>query len=190
MLANSWLEGSYSETYPDVSRDAEGMARLFRQFSFPGGVPSHVAPETPGSIHEGGELGYSLAHAYGAALDNPGPAGRLRDRRRRGGDRAAGRLLALQQVPRPGPRRRRPADPAPQRLQDRQPDRARPALPEAELDELLRGYGHEPIHVTGDDPATVHRAMAAAMDKALDRIAADPARRPRGRRRRARRAGR
>jgi xylulose-5-phosphate/fructose-6-phosphate phosphoketolase len=71
VLANPWLEGSYSETHPDVSRDAEGMARLFRQFSFPGGVPSHVAPETPGSIHEGGELGYSLAHAYGAALDNP-----------------------------------------------------------------------------------------------------------------------
>ncbi|GAB2731049.1 hypothetical protein GCM10027072_26970 [Streptomyces bullii] len=71
VLANSWLEGSYSETYPDVSRDATGMARLFRQFSFPGGVPSHVAPEVPGSIHEGGELGYSLAHAYGAALDHP-----------------------------------------------------------------------------------------------------------------------
>ena len=71
VLANSWLEGSYSETYPDVTRDAAGMDRLFRQFSFPGGVPSHVAPETPGSIHEGGELGYSLAHAYGAAFDNP-----------------------------------------------------------------------------------------------------------------------
>ncbi|WP_449342253.1 phosphoketolase family protein [Streptomyces aurantiogriseus] len=71
VLANAWLEGSYSETYPDVSRDAAGMERLFRQFSFPGGVPSHVAPETPGSIHEGGELGYSLSHAYGAALDNP-----------------------------------------------------------------------------------------------------------------------
>lgn len=67
--ANSWLEGRYSETYPDVSRDAEGMARLFRQFSFPGGAPSHVAPETPRSVHEGGELSYSLSHAYGAALD-------------------------------------------------------------------------------------------------------------------------
>ena len=71
VLANSWLEGSYSEIYPDVSADAAGMGELFRQFSFPGGVPSHVAPETPGSIHEGGELGYSLAHAYGAAFDNP-----------------------------------------------------------------------------------------------------------------------
>ncbi len=72
VLANSWLEGSYSETYPDVTRDAVGMTRLFKQFSFPGGVPSHVAPETPGSVHEGGELGYSLSHAYGAAFDNPG----------------------------------------------------------------------------------------------------------------------
>ncbi|MFB7032678.1 phosphoketolase, partial [Streptomyces sp. NPDC056295] len=71
VLANSWLEGSYSEVYPDVSRDEEGMARLFRQFSFPGGVPSHVAPETPGSIHEGGELGYSRSHACGAARENP-----------------------------------------------------------------------------------------------------------------------
>jgi phosphoketolase len=71
-LANSWLEGTYSEVYPTISRDAAGLHRLFRQFSFPGGVPSHVSPETPGSIHEGGELGYSLSHAHGAAFDNPG----------------------------------------------------------------------------------------------------------------------
>jgi xylulose-5-phosphate/fructose-6-phosphate phosphoketolase len=71
-VANAWLEGTYSEVYPDISRDAEGMRRLFKQFSFPGGVPSHVAPETPGSIHEGGELGYALSHAFGAAFDNPG----------------------------------------------------------------------------------------------------------------------
>jgi xylulose-5-phosphate/fructose-6-phosphate phosphoketolase len=70
-VANAWLEGTYSEIYPQVSQNAEGMGRLFRQFSFPGGIPSHVAPETPGSIHEGGELGYSLAHAFGAAFDNP-----------------------------------------------------------------------------------------------------------------------
>jgi xylulose-5-phosphate/fructose-6-phosphate phosphoketolase len=70
-LANTWLEGSYSEVYPGVARDGRGMRELFRQFSFPGGVPSHVAPQTPGSIHEGGELGYSLAHAHGAAFDNP-----------------------------------------------------------------------------------------------------------------------
>ncbi len=71
VVANAWLEGTYSEIYPHVSRDAEGMHRLFRQFSFPGGIPSHAAPETPGSIHEGGELGYSLSHAYGDAFDNP-----------------------------------------------------------------------------------------------------------------------
>ena len=71
MVANTYLEGTYSEVYPDISQDEEGMRRLFKQFSFPGGIPSHVAPETPGSIHEGGELGYALAHAYGAAFDNP-----------------------------------------------------------------------------------------------------------------------
>jgi len=69
--ANTYLEGTYSEVYPGITQDAAGMARLFRQFSFPGGIPSHVAPETPGSIHEGGELGYALVHAYGAAFDNP-----------------------------------------------------------------------------------------------------------------------
>ncbi len=71
LVANTYLEGTYTERYPSITQDAEGMRRLFRQFSFPGGIPSHVAPETPGSIHEGGELGYSLAHAYGAAFDNP-----------------------------------------------------------------------------------------------------------------------
>src|SRR3954447_19753578 len=70
IVANAWLEGTYTEVYPHITRDERGMQRLFRQFSFPGGIPSHVAPETPGSIHEGGELGYSLAHAYGAAFDN------------------------------------------------------------------------------------------------------------------------
>ena len=72
LVASTWLEGSYSEVYPEVTRDGEGMRVLFRRFSFPGGIPSHVAPETPGSIHEGGELGYALTHAYGAAFDNPG----------------------------------------------------------------------------------------------------------------------
>src|SRR3989440_3558094 len=72
LVANTYLEGTYSEVYPRVSQDEEGLKRLFKQFSFPGGIPSHVAPETPGSIHEGGELGYSLSHAYGAAVDNPG----------------------------------------------------------------------------------------------------------------------
>ena len=129
LVANTWLEGTYSEVYPSIGRDAAGMARLFHQFSFPGGVPSHVAPETPGSIHEGGELGYSLAHAFGAAFDNPDllVACVVGD-----GEAETGALadeLARQQVPRPGARRRRAADPAPQRLQDRQPDRARPHRP-------------------------------------------------------------
>lgn len=169
VLANSWLEGSYSEVYPDVSRDEEGMARLFRQFSFPGGVPSHVAPETPGSIHEGGELGYSLSHAYGAALDNPDllVACVIGDGEAETGPLAAswhsnkfldpvhdGAVLPILHLN--GYKIANPTVLA--------------RLPETELDELLRGYGHDPLHVTGDDPHQVHRAMAAAMDTALDRI--------------------
>ncbi|MET7935599.1 phosphoketolase family protein [Streptomyces sp. NPDC005322] len=170
VLAGSWLDGSYSETYPDVSRDAAGMARLFRQFSFPGGVPSHVAPETPGSIHEGGELGYSLAHAYGAALDNPDllVACVIGDGEAETGPLAGswhankfldpvhdGAVLPILHLN--GYKIANPTVLA--------------RLPEAELDELLRGYGHEPLHVAGDDPVQVHRALARAMDQALDRIA-------------------
>ncbi|KJK53805.1 phosphoketolase [Streptomyces sp. NRRL F-4428] len=169
VLANSWLEGSYSEIYPDVSRDEDGMARLFRQFSFPGGVPSHVAPETPGSIHEGGELGYSLSHAYGAALDNPDllVACVVGDGEAETGPLAAswhsnkfldpvhdGAVLPVLHLN--GYKIANPTVLA--------------RLPEAELDQLLRGYGHDPLHVTGDDPHQVHRAMAATMDTALDRI--------------------
>ncbi|WP_425837033.1 phosphoketolase family protein [Streptomyces fractus] len=170
VLANSWLEGTYSQTYPDVTRDAAGMGRLFKQFSFPGGVPSHVAPETPGSIHEGGELGYSLAHAYGAALDNPdllvtcvigdgeaetGPlatswhANKFLDPVH---DGAVLPVLHLNGY--------KIANPT-----------VLARIPDAELDELLRGYGHEPLHVSGDDPPRVHRDLARAMDQALDRIA-------------------
>ena len=98
IVANIYLEGTYSEFYPNISQDAAGMKRLFTQFSFPGGIPSHTAPETPGSIHEGGELGYSLSHAYGAVLGQSRSAGRLRGRRRRGGDRSARHRLAFQQV--------------------------------------------------------------------------------------------
>ena len=101
LVANAYLEGTYSEVYPNIAQDKAGLKRLFRQFSFPGGIPSHVAPETPGSIHEGGELGYSLSHAYGAAFDNPGPDRRLRHRGRRGRDRVDGDQLALEQVPEP-----------------------------------------------------------------------------------------
>ncbi|MEU3312849.1 phosphoketolase family protein [Streptomyces sp. NPDC006662] len=169
VLANSWLEGSYSETYPDVSRDEEGMARLFRQFSFPGGVPSHVAPETPGSIHEGGELGYSLSHAYGAALDNPDllVACVIGDGEAETGPLAAswhsnkfldpvhdGAVLPILHLN--GYKIANPTVLA--------------RLPETELDALLRGYGHDPLYVTGEDPHLVHRAMATAMDTALDRI--------------------
>ncbi|WP_030761872.1 phosphoketolase [Streptomyces sp. NRRL F-2664] len=169
VLANSWLEGSYSEVYPDVSRDEDGMTRLFRQFSFPGGVPSHVAPETPGSIHEGGELGYSLSHAYGAALDNPDllVACVIGDGEAETGPLAAswhsnkfldpvhdGAVLPILHLN--GYKIANPTVLA--------------RLPEAELDELLRGYGHDPLHVTGDDPHQVHQDMAAAMDTALDRI--------------------
>ncbi|MGW6404097.1 phosphoketolase family protein [Streptomyces sp. NPDC055134] len=169
VLANSWLEGSYSETYADVTRDAKGMERLFRQFSFPGGVPSHVAPETPGSIHEGGELGYSLAHAYGAAFDNPNllVACVIGDGEAETGPLAAswhsnkfldpvhdGAVLPVLHL-----NGYKIANPT-----------VLSRIPEPELDELLRGYGHEPIHVTGDDPLQVHRAMAGALDRALDRI--------------------
>ncbi|MFJ3954117.1 phosphoketolase [Streptomyces libani] len=171
VVANSWLDGTYSETYPDVGRDGAGMARLFRQFSFPGGVPSHVAPETPGSIHEGGELGYSLTHAYGAAFDNPEllVACVVGDGEAETGPLAAswhatkfldpvhdGAVLPVLHLN--GYKIANPTVLA--------------RIPQDELDALLRGYGHDPIHVTGDDPATVHQALAAAMDRALDRIAA------------------
>ncbi|MFH8658729.1 phosphoketolase [Streptomyces afghaniensis] len=170
VLANSWLEGSYSEKYPDVTRDARGMELLLRQFSFPGGVPSHVAPEVPGSIHEGGELGYSLAHAYGAALDHPGllVACVIGDGEAETGPLAGswhankfldpvhdGAVLPILHL-----NGYKIANPT-----------VLSRLPQDELDALLRGYGHEPIHVTGDDPMAVHRAMARAMDTALDTIA-------------------
>ena len=126
LVAHAYLEGTYSEVYPNISQDAEGMKRLFKQFSFPGGIPSHVAPETPGSIHEGGELGYALSHAYGAAFDNPDliVACVVGDGEAETGP--ARHRLARQQVPQPGPRRLRAADPPPERLQDRQPLLPRP----------------------------------------------------------------
>ncbi|MBF9067027.1 phosphoketolase family protein [Streptacidiphilus fuscans] len=171
VLACSWLDGSYTDHYPSITRDEAGMARLFRQFSFPGGVPSHVAPETPGSIHEGGELGYALAHAYGAALDNPDlvVACVVGDGEAETGPLATswhsnkfldpvhdGAVLPILHLN--GYKIANPTVLA--------------RLPEPELDELLRGYGYAPIHVTGDEPFAVHRAMAAALDTALDDIAA------------------
>ncbi|MER8162356.1 phosphoketolase family protein [Streptomyces sp. NPDC094472] len=169
VVANSWLEGSYTDTYPDVTRDQAGMGRLFRQFSFPGGIPSHVAPQTPGSIHEGGELGYSLAHAYGAALDNPGlvVVCVVGDGEAETGPLATawhsnkfldpvhdGAVLPILHL-----NGYKIANPT-----------VLSRIPEEELDELLRGLGHHPLHVTGDDPPAVHREMAAAMDTALDHI--------------------
>ena len=128
------------------------MRRLFRQFSTPGGIPSHVSVPTPGSIHEGGELGYVLVHAFGAAFDNPDLHRRRGRRRRRGGDRAARRLLEGHQLPQPGPRRRGAADPAPERLQDRRPDRAGPRPATTMSATLLEGHGYEVHFVEGDDP--------------------------------------
>ncbi|GAA4675644.1 phosphoketolase family protein [Streptomyces youssoufiensis] len=170
-VACCWLDGSYSEVYRDVPRDGAGMARLFRQFSFPGGVPSHVAPETPGSIHEGGELGYSLSHAYGAAFDNPDllVAAIVGDGEAETGPLATGwhgnkfldpvhdgAVLPILHLN--GYKIANPTVLA--------------RMPQRELDDLLRGYGHDPLYVSGDEPRDVHQQFAAALDTALDRIAA------------------
>ncbi|WP_328988894.1 phosphoketolase family protein [Kribbella sp. NBC_01245] len=169
IVANTWLEGSWTEVYPNTTRDLAGMGRLFKQFSFPGGIPSHVAPEVPGSINEGGELGYSLSHAYGAAFDNPdlvvacvigdgeaesGPlatswhSNKFLDPR---GDGAVLPILHLNGY--------KIANPT---LLAR--------IGDEELTSLLEGYGHEPFLVEGSEPAEVHQAMAAALDRCLDRI--------------------
>jgi len=170
IVANTWLEGRYSELYPSVSRDEAGMARLFRQFSFPGGIPSHVAPEVPGSIHEGGELGYSLMHAYGAAMDNPDlvVACVIGDGEAETGPLAAswfgnvflspitdGAVLPILHLN--GYKIANPTVLA--------------RIPDADLMSLLYGYGYRPIEVAGDDPATVHHELAKALDDALDEIA-------------------
>ncbi|MFC0602631.1 phosphoketolase family protein [Streptomyces palmae] len=173
VLAGAWLDGSYGELEPDLGRDLAGMLRLFRRFSTPGGVPSHAAPQVPGSFHEGGELGYSLAHAYGAALDNPGllVACVIGDGEAETGPLAAswqantfldpvhdGAVLPILHLN--GYKIANPTVSA--------------RLPAEQLDALLRGYGHEPLYVTAtldSDPARVHRDLAAALDLAADRIA-------------------
>ena len=170
-LANSWLEGSYSEIYPSIPRDVTGMRLLFRQFSFPGGVPSHVSPETPGSIHEGGELGYSLSHAHGAAFDNPGliVACVVGDGEAETGPLAtswhSGRFLnpaadgaVLPILHLNGYKIANPTVLA--------------RIPEADLDSLLRGYGYEPLYVTSPGEPVPHTEMAAALDEAIGRIRA------------------
>ncbi len=169
IVAHAYLEGTYSELYPDVSEDEDGLRRLFKQFSFPGGVPSHVAPEVPGSIHEGGELGYSLAHAFGAAFDNPdlivacvvgdgeaetGPlatswhSNKFLNPVR---DGAVLPILHLNGFKIAGPT-------------------VLARIPREELELLLRGYGYEPKFVVGSDPLPMHEQMAAALDWCVARI--------------------
>jgi xylulose-5-phosphate/fructose-6-phosphate phosphoketolase len=169
IIAHTYLEGTYSELYPDVAQDEEGLRRLFKQFSFPGGVPSHVAPEVPGSIHEGGELGYSLAHAFGAAFDNPDliVACVVGDGEAETGplatswhsnkflnpvcDGAVLPILHLNGYKIAGPT-------------------VLARIPREELESLLRGYGYAPRFVTGSDPPTMHEAMAQALEWAIARI--------------------
>src|SRR5690348_14447547 len=148
MVANTYLEGTYSEVYPSVSQDEEGMRRLFRQFSFPGGIPSHAAPETPGSIHEGGELGYALGHAYGAAFDNPDllVCCVIGD-----GEAETGPLAASWHSNKfLNPARDGAVLPV---LHLNGYKIANPAvlarIPRAELTALLEGYGHRPVYVEG-----------------------------------------
>ncbi|MEU5720240.1 phosphoketolase family protein [Micromonospora sp. NPDC047738] len=170
IVANTWLEGTYSQLYHSVTRDETGMARLFRQFSFPGGIPSHVAAEVPGSIHEGGELGYALSHAYGAAFDNPEllVACVIGDGEAETGPLAGSWLSNVFLNPaRDGAvlpilhlNGYKIANPS---VLDR--------IPEDDLLGLMRGYGYQPYVVAGDDPARVHQSLAATLDRALDEIA-------------------
>ena len=166
IVANTYLEGAYTEHYPAIERDRSGMRRLFRQFSWPGGIPSHVAPETPGSIHEGGELGYSLAHAYGAAFDNPGliVACIVGD-----GEAETGPLAASWDSNKfLNPARDGAVLPI---LHLNGYKIANPTVlarvSRAELFELMHGHGYEPHFVEGDDPDLVHQSLAGTLDKAL-----------------------
>jgi len=169
IVANTYLEGTYSELYPDISRDEAGLAKLFRQFSFPGGIPSHTAAETPGSINEGGELGYSLAHAYGAAFDNPDlvVACVVGD-----GEAETGALAASWHSNKfLNPVRDGAVLPI---LHLNGYKIANPTvlarIPHEELDALLRGYGFDPHYVEGDDPPVMHRLMAATLDRVIAEI--------------------
>jgi xylulose-5-phosphate/fructose-6-phosphate phosphoketolase len=169
IVANVYLEGTYSEVYPHISRDAEGMQKLFKQFSFPGGIPSHVAPETPGSINEGGELGYALSHAYGAAFDNPdliaacvvgdgeaetGPLATSWHSNKflnPGSDGAVLPILHLNGY--------KIANPT-----------VLARISHEELESLFRGYGYTPHFVEGDDPAVMHQLMASTLDNVITEI--------------------
>jgi xylulose-5-phosphate/fructose-6-phosphate phosphoketolase len=205
LVANAYLEGTYSEVYPQVSQDRAGMQRLFKQFSVPGGIPSHVAAETPGSIHEGGELGYALSHAFGAVFDNPDllVACIVGDGEAETGPLATGwhsnkflnpaldgavlPILHLNGYKIAGPT-------------------VLARIPHDELEALFHGYGYAPLFVEGEQPEAMHQAMAAALDQAIASIQAiqqrarrrlqrtaaladDPGRRGLGRRVRKRPAG-
>ena len=169
LVGHTYLEGTYSEIYPDISQDEAGLQRLFKQFSFPGGISSHVAPTTPGSIHEGGELGYSLSHAFGAAFDNPG--------------------LIVACVIGDGEAETGPLATAWHSNKFLSPVRDGAVLPilhlngykisnptvlarieEEELDQFLRGCGWEPLFVEGDDPEEMHQLMAGALEEAIEGI--------------------
>jgi len=170
LVANTYLEGTYTEVYPHIGEDEEGLRRLFRQFSFPGGVPSHVAPETPGSIHEGGELGYALVHAYGAVFDNPDLVALcvVGD-----GEAETGPLAASWHSNKfVNPARDGAVLPV---LHLNGYKIANPTLlariPEEELRALLEGYGHSPRFVEGDAPEAVHLALAETLDGCFDEIA-------------------
>ena len=169
-VANAYLEGTYSEVYPNITRDEDGIRRLFRQFSFPGGIGSHVTPETPGSIHEGGELGYALSHAYGAAFDNPdlvvfcvvgdgeaetGPLATSWHSNKFLNPRTDGVVVPILHLN--GYKIASPTILA--------------RIPHEELTALFEGYGYRPVFVEGDDPAFMHDRMAAALDEVMDEIA-------------------
>ena len=169
LVANAWMEGTYSEVYPDISADAQGMERLFKQFSFPGGIPSHVAPETPGSIHEGGELGYALSHAFGAAFDNPdlvvacvvgdgeaetGPLATSWHSNKFLNPATDGVVLPILHLN--GYKIANPCVLA--------------RISHEELEQLFRGYGYTPYFVEGDDPETMHKLMATTLDKVFEEI--------------------
>jgi xylulose-5-phosphate/fructose-6-phosphate phosphoketolase len=171
LVANAYLEGTYSEVYSGIEEDVDGLRKLFRQFSFPGGIPSHVAAETPGSIHEGGELGYALVHAYGAAFDNPDlvVACVIGDGEAETGPLAAswhsnkflnpvtdGAVLPILHL-----NSYKIANPT-----------VLARIPQEELESLFYGYGYRPITVAGDDPANVHQQLATAFDEAFDQIGA------------------
>src|SRR5579862_1513755 len=171
LVANTYLEGTYSEVYPNIPQTAEGMERLFTQFSFPGGIPSHVAPETPGSIHEGGELGYSLLHAYGAVFDNPdllaccvvgdgeAETGALATSWHSNKflnpvrDGAVIPILHLNGYKIAGPT-------------------VLARIPHDELESLFRGYGYRPFFVEGEEPFEMHRKMASVLDVVIGEIKA------------------